>query len=241
MHRPEISRPSLHLGDAVRAVVPLLVVYGLSRVAWSDDYRLGVAGWLVFLSIAAALVVGAARIALLEARPPRDHHTVVTRTRELGAVTELIIAGTGGCLLWASLAAVLLGLATEAAPSVVGKPLISMPEVVMAIVMFGLPGFFMIYWRPMFSIDMGRGAVRRHRFGRALGPGKVHAGSQLRVFAEGYFITNTGRRLGDMVRGRVGKHTFELEMIHGNLDAAYVGQRVAWWAQALHATPEAAS
>lgn len=236
-----MSPPSIHLGDAVRAAAPVLVAYGLARFAMSDSYQLSPSGWVVLALIEAALLVSGVRIALLEARPPRDRHTVVTRTRELGPLRELVIAGMGGFLLWAGLVAVLLSLSSEAEPAVIGKGLISPPEVVMAVVMFGLPGFFMIYWRPMFSIDMSRGTVRRHRFGRALGPGKSLPAALLRVFSEGYFITNTGIRLGDMIRGRVAKNTFELELIRGNVGPETVARRVQWWAQALHTTPESAS
>ena len=239
MQQHELSPPSIHLGDAVRAAVPLLVAYGLTKLAFSEHYRLETSGWMVFLLIEAALVVSGVRIALLEARPPRDRQTVVTRTRELGPIKELIIAGMGGFLLWAGLAAVLLSFSTEIWAGVASKSKISVPEVVMAVLLFGLPGFFMIYWRPMFSIYLAKGVIRRHRFGRALGVGKSLPGPELCVFSEGYFITNTGIRLGDMIRGKLGKNTFELELIRGNFGKEYVGQRVAWWAQALHATPEA--
>lgn len=240
MQQPELSPPSIHFGDAVRAAVPLLVAYGLTKLAFSEHYQLDAVGWIVFAVLEAALVFSGVRIAMLEARPPRDRQTVLTRTREIGPIKELVIAGMGGFLLWAALAAVLMCFCTEIWAGHASASKISAPEVVMALVMFGLPGFFMMYWRPMFAIDLARGAVRRFRFGRALGTGKLLAGSGLRVVSEGYFVTNTGIRLGDMVRGKVNKYTFELELIRGNLGEAYVARRVAWWAQALHGTPEAA-
>jgi hypothetical protein len=230
--------PSLHLGDAVRAAAPLLVAYGLARLAFDEHYRLDPAGWVVFVLLVAALLVSGARIALLEARPPRDPATVVTRTRELGPVTELVIAGMGGFLLWAGLAATLMALSTEVWAGAPSGVAVSAGELVMAVVMFAVPGFFMIYWRPMFVLDLARRRIRRHRFGRALGGGRDLDAGALRVFAEGYFITNTGVRLGDMIRGEVGGHTFELERIHGNLGKAHVDQRVAWWAGALRAAAD---
>jgi hypothetical protein len=105
----------------------------------------------------------------------------------------------------------------------------------MAVLMIGLPGFFMVYWRPMFVVDLNARAIRRYPFGRALGLGRSFPGRELRIFAEGYWITNTGRRLGDMIRGTIGKYTFELEFIPGQAAPEHVAERVAWWARALDA------
>ncbi|MFY0535903.1 hypothetical protein [Nannocystis pusilla] len=182
-----------------------------------------------------ALGVSGARMLRLEALHPGDPRLLVTRTREVGAVGELVIAGFGAFLLWAGLFAVILTGSTEIWGGVPSDKSISMPEVVLATVMFGLPGFFMVYWRPMFVVDLNAKAIRRYPFGRALGRARTFPGAELRIFSEGYGITNTRHRLGDMIRGKVGKHTFELELVHGNLGEAYVAERVAWWARALDA------
>ncbi|MCY1009986.1 hypothetical protein OV079_31375 [Nannocystis pusilla] len=226
----------LHLGDTVRALMPFCVIAGLGRVfLFIENYRLDAPGWVYFVSVVLALGVSGARMVRLEALRPGDPQLLVTRTREVGPVGELVIAGFGAFLLWAGLFAVILTGSTQIWGGVPSDKSISMPEVVLATVMFALPGFFMVYWRPMFVVDLKAKTIRRYPFGRALGLARSFAGSELRIFSEGYWITNTRHRLGDMIRGKVGHSTFELELVHGNLGEAYVAERVAWWARAFDA------
>lgn len=82
----------------------MLVSWGLARVLLlSEHYRLETSGWVLFIVVEAALLLGGVRVALLEAWPRGG--TGLARTRGLGAFAELMIAGTGGFLLWMSLAA----------------------------------------------------------------------------------------------------------------------------------------
>ncbi|PCC71978.1 hypothetical protein NAEX_05057 [Nannocystis exedens] len=226
----------IHGGDTVRALMPFLMVAGLGRFfLFGEHYRLDAPGWVPFLGISAALLVSGARMLRLEALRPREPGLVVTRTREVGPIGELMIAGFGAFLLWLGLFAVILSGSTEIWAGVPSDRTITLPEVAVAVSMIGLPGFFMVYWRPMFVIDLEARTIRRYPFGRALGRARSFPGTALRVFAEGYWITNTGRRIGDIVRGKVGNYTFELEFIAGNADEQYVADRVAWWARALDA------
>ncbi|WP_434420129.1 hypothetical protein [Nannocystis pusilla] len=226
----------LHPGDTVRALMPFFVIAGLGWVfLFTELFRLDAPGWVYFVLVTLALGVSGARMVRLEALRPGDPGLLVTRTREVGPVGELMIAGFGAFLLWAGLFEVILSGSTEVWGGVPSDKSISLAEVVLATVMFALPGFFMVYWRPMFVVDLNAKAIRRYPFGRALGRARSFAGSELRVFSEGYWITNTRHRPGVMIRGKVGKHTFELELVHGNLGEAYVAERVAWWARALDA------
>ncbi|MCY1062179.1 hypothetical protein [Nannocystis sp. SCPEA4] len=227
----------LHSGDTVRAVMPFLVVAGLANfLLFSGNYRMEVPGWAWFSIIAVGLVVSGARIFGLEALRPRDRGIVITRTRELNAVVELMIAGFGAFLLWLGLFAVILSGTTEIWGGVASDTTSLKPgELAVAVLMMGLPGFYMVYWRPMFVVDLDARTIRRYPFGRALGMSRRFPGKELRIFAEGYWITNTGRRLGDMIRGKVGKNTFELEFIPGHAPPEQLSARVAWWARALDA------
>lgn len=53
------------------------------------------------------------------------------------------------------------------------------------------------------------------------------------IRSEGYFITNTGIRLGDMVRGVLGKNTFELELVRAPSSKEHVAAREDHWRGAL--------
>lgn len=233
-HPSSSGAPTIHAGDATRAVMPLLVALGIARFAlFSENHRLEPLGWVVFLVVVTALVASGVRIALLEARPPRDPRTFVARTRELAVGQEVVIAGMGAFLLWMGLMSLVLSGTTEIWAGVVSQRSISVGEITISLLTLGLPGFFMVYWRPMFVLDASAGTIRRHPFGRALGIGKTLPASSLRVFSEGYFVTNTGRRIGEMIRGRVGKATFELELVAGEAADEHVRRRVAFWSHAL--------
>lgn len=238
---PNVPRASgflkgLHFGDTVRAAMPVLMVAGFVRVLlFGEIYRMDGPGWLAFAIITPVLMVSAVRIFRLEALRPDAPGLVITRTRELGAVTELMIAGFGAFLLWLGLFAVILSGSTEVWGGESSTQRISAAEVAMGVTVIGLPGFFMVYWRPMFVVDLEARTIRRYPFGRALGRARSFSAKQLRIFSEGYWVTNTRHRLGDMIRGKVDNYTFELEMIAGNVAKEHVAQRVAWWAQALDA------
>ncbi|MFZ6182178.1 hypothetical protein [Nannocystis pusilla] len=226
----------LHAGDTVRTLMPFCVIAGLGRIfLFNEHFRLDAPGWVYFVIVTLALGVSGARMVRLEALCPGDPRLVVTRTRDVGPVVELMVAGFGAFLLWAGLFAVILSGSTQIWGGEPSHKSIALPEVVLATVMIGLPGFFMVYWRPMFVVDPNAKTIRRYPFGRALGLARSFAGTELRIFSEGYWITNTRHRLGDMIRGKVGKYTFELELVHGNLGESYVAERVAWWARAFDA------
>lgn len=213
--------------------MPLLIVAAFVRyVVLNENYRLEAAGWAYLSIFAVALVLSGVRIFRLEAWP-REPGIVVTRTRELGPVTELVIAGAGAFLLFIGLLAVILSGTTEMWGGVASERSISAFEVAMMVFTLGLPGFFMVYWRPMFVIDAAAGTIRRYPFGRALGAARTFPAERLRIVSDGYWTPNQSQRTGDIVRGKLGKYTFELELIPGNVDKEYVARRVAWWARAF--------
>lgn len=237
MHPSATARLPLHPGDLVRSGVLVLVLWGLAKVMLlSEHYRLETSGWVLFIVVEAALLFSGVRVVLLEAWPRGAQGTRLARTRDVGALAELMIAGTGGFLLWMGLAGVILVGAEEVWGGRPGVRPISPLEAVNA-GLLGLAGFFMVLWRPMFVIDLSAGVVRRYPFGRALGWSRSMPASGLRVFSEGYFITNTRHRLGDMIRGQIDGRTFELELVEQGAGPEVVQARVRWWAEALRAAP----
>ena len=231
------STPALHLPDVVRAVMMLVGVGVFAKFTVLNEHLIfGPFAWIAFLGYVAIGVAAAARLALVDAAPARDPYRSVQRTRQIGVIKEIVIAGTGALMLIAPATYLVMVASQElwggrARPSgdfSLGGLLVT--------AFFALLGFFMTFYRPQFVLDAQARKIVRYAFGRSI-PLRVKElpYADLAVYSDGYFITNTGHRLGDMIRGRAGKYTFELEMLRGLAPAAVQARAMAW-ASALGAT-----
>jgi hypothetical protein len=217
-----------------------MLVAGVAILAYvtvlNEHLVLGPVAWIAVLGYAALACGAAARIFLVDAsHPPAPQR--VERTRQLGMFIEVIIAGTGSLFLLAPAAYLALTTSDEVWFGRV-EPASGFSVIGFVFTFFfGLLGFFMALWRPQFVLDPAVRKIVRYPFGRSVPLGKKETPySELAVSSEGYFRTNTGVRLGDMIRGRVRNYTFELELVDGNLPADVVQSRAMAWATALGAT-----
>jgi hypothetical protein len=228
------SPSSIHVPDVVRGVMLLVGVAVLAKFTLLNEHVIfGPIAWLAFLGFVAIGVAAAVRIILIDAR---ESALRLTRTRQVGVLKELVVAGCGSLLLIVPAAFLVMATSQEMWAGRVEDPHMSAIEFV-PVAFLGLAGFFMTFWRPQFVLDRAAGKIVRYAFGRSI-PLRVKElpYSGLAVYSEGYFITNTPHRLGDMIRGRVGKYTFELEMLRGQFNPEAVQRRVIGWASALGAT-----
>ena len=237
-HAEAVQAPSIttsiHPPDIVRGVMLLVGVVVLTKFTLLNEHLVfGALAWPTFLGFVALGVAAAARIILIDAR---ESALRMTRTRQIGVLKELVVAGTGSLLLIMPAAFLVMAGSQEVWAGRVEDSNMSAIEFV-PVAFLGLVGFFMTFWRPQFVLDRAAGKIVRYAFGRSIPLRKKempYAG--LAVYSEGYFITNTPHRLGDMIRGRVGKYTFELEMLRGQFMPEAVERRVIGWASALGAT-----
>jgi hypothetical protein len=230
------STPALHIPDVVRGVMLLFGVGVLAKFTVLNEHlRLGPVAWIAFLGCAGIAVAAAARIISVDARPAREPSGRVARTRQVGVLQELVVAGAGGLFLLGPVGFLMITTSQEVWAGQVREPG-SVSLIGLAFAAFlGLMGFAMTFWRPQFVLDAPARKVVRYAFGRSIPLRVKQLPYELAVYSDGYFITNTGVRLGDMIRGSVGKYTFELEMLRG-LSPESVQARVMGWASALGAT-----
>lgn len=233
---PTISVPALHLPDVVRGVMLLLGVGVLANFTVLNEHLLmGAVGWIAFLGSAGVAIAAAVRIIMVDAVPSREPSRLVQRTRQSGIVTEIVLVGVGALFLLAPAIYLVIGTSQEVWNGRAEASDLSAGALAFSS-LFGVLGFFMTFWRPQFLLDASRRKITRYAFGRSIPLTKEMPYANLAVYSEGYFITNTGHRLGDMIRGRIGKYTFELEMLHGSLAPEAVQARAWSWASALGAT-----
>jgi hypothetical protein len=231
------SAPTTHVPDVVRAVMLLVGVLALAKFTVLNEHmKLGAVAWIAFVAYVGLAVAAAGRIVAADALPLREPHRQVQRTRQMGVFKELVIAGTGGLFLICPFAYLMIATSEEVWAGTARASDFS-PIGLVFTSLFGLTGFFMVFWRPQFVLDAATRKIVRYAFGRSVPlRTKELPYSELSVSSEGYFITNTGQRLGDMIRGRVGKDTFELEMLHGSFAPEQVQARAMAWATSLGAT-----
>ncbi len=233
---PNVAATGLHVPDVVRAVMLLVAVGALANFTLLNEHVIfGPVAWAAFFGYAALSIAAAVRIILLEAIGLREPNQRMERTRLSGSVMEVVLAGTGALMLLAPIAYLIIGTSQEMWAGRVEESSFSLASLLLT-VPFGVGGFFMVFWRPQFVLDVAARTITRYAFGRSI-PLRVAQMSyaELAVYSVGYFITNTGTRLGDMIRGCVGKYTFELEMLHGSHGPELVQQRAMGWAYALGA------
>lgn len=236
-HSVTVSGRAFHIPDLVRAAM-LVVALGViaNFTLFNEHLIFGAVAWIVFVAAVLAAVALALRIVLVDAPAPADPALRVERTRMSGVIKEIAVGGAGGLML---LGPVLWLCAVTSEAVWAGR--VQPPEgasiigLVFALGSVGL-GFMLVFWRPQYVLHRAAGIVTRHAFGRSM-PFRVArlAYRDLVIYSDGYWITNSGERLGDMVRGRIGKHTFELELLRGNLPAEVVQHRTMAWATALGA------
>lgn len=225
---------------AIRAAgcVALAVLLFKSTVL-NDHLKLLPLGFVTFAVFQAALIASAVRIFLKDAKPPPPNVLHVD-TRNINFIQELIITGGAVMLGWFGTYIFVAAGANEVWAGGVEargpKPF----ELVIGAFFFAT-AFFGFYWRPTFTIDFARRTIQRFPFGRALPvmKGPERSTADLTVVSEGYFRTNTGIKLGEMIRGKLGDNTFELELIpggaNGDVTPVHLERRIAHWRAQLTA------
>jgi hypothetical protein len=216
-----------------------LAVLLLKSTLLNEHLKLLPLGFVILAAFEGALIASALRIFLKDARPPRANVMHVD-TRNISFIHELVI--TGGAVMFGWFGTyILTGVGAHEVWAGTVQARGPRPEEVVIGLFFLTGAFFGFYWRPTFTLDFERRTVRRFPFGRALpifvGPERSTA--DLSVVAEGYFRTNTGIKLGEMIRGKLGKNTFELELIpggeNGNVTPVHLERRIAHWRAQLTA------
>lgn len=225
-------------GDAIRAACVLLAAFFLVKLfVLSEHQRLRPLGWGLLRVLEAALLTLAYRMVRLEAMPPKDDVLVarwLSVYRPSYYLLETVMAVTGAAFMLLGCMGIVATGSDEVWAGRVETRGIQPGEVVM-MALFGVVGFFILCWRPMFEISRSR--VVRFPFGRALGLSKRLDASSVRVISEAFMITNTATRLGEMIRGTVQKYRFELEMLPGAYSEERVAARKAYWRAQL-GTPD---
>ncbi|MGE0784235.1 MAG: hypothetical protein AB7S26_01005 [Sandaracinaceae bacterium] len=227
VHGADVVRGGL-LAASVVPLVAFLVV--------SERIVIGVGGGLITTAYVLFALGMGARIVMLDGVSPRDTSVRITRTRELNAFTELVIAGGGALFLLAPVGWAIYAVSDERLSTIVQA---SQPTAIgfFFAAFMGSLGVLMVFWRPQIALDPARSRVVRYAFARSLPIKQAQLPyAELTVTSEGYFRTNTSYRVGDVIRGRIGDYSFELEMIEGNLAPALIQQRARAWAAALGAT-----
>ena len=234
---PVRSLAKMHLPDLVRAV---MLVVGVLVLVWltvlNKHLELSPVAWVVFVAYVGLALTAAWRIVFMDALPPRDQASRVMRTGQRGMFTEFAIAGLGGIFLIVPVAYLMMTTSKEVWAGVPRESHYSTGQFIITLSFFAV-GFFMVFWRPQFVLNVSLRKITRHAFAQSLSMRAQELPyADLTVSSEGYFITNRGVRLGDIIRGRVGKYTFDLQMLHGNLRAEDVQAHAMRWAAALMAT-----
>lgn len=226
----------MNVNALVRAIACLALAVLLFKItALNAHLQLTPLGMVMLAAFEGLLVAAAARVFLKDAKPPSPN-VLHLETRKLNIAQELVISG-GGVMLGVFGLYILMGAgANEVWAGHVEtrgpKPF----EYVLGL-FFCATAFPLLFFRPAFTLDLQRRAIRRFPFGRAL-PLKVgpeRSGDDVNVVSEGYFITNTGVRLGDMIRGKLGKNSFELELVRGENTPERLEARIAHWRRTLGA------
>ncbi len=217
-----------------------LAVLLLKSTLLNEHLKLLPLGFIILAVFEAALIASAVRIFLKDAKPPPPNVMHVD-TRNINFIQELIITGGAVMLGWFGTYIFVAAGANEVwAGSVEArgpKPF----ELVIGAFFFAT-AFFGFFWRPSFTLDLARRTIRRFPFGRALPVlvGPERSTSELAVVSEGYFRTNTGIKLGEMIRGKLGENTFELELIpggvNGDVTPVHLDRRIAHWSGVLGAS-----
>jgi hypothetical protein len=232
-----ITARRTHVPDAVRAAMVLVGLGVFTSFTLLNEHLIFSAfGWVVYLGTMGLGLVAAARILLVDAPTPTDGPMRVERTRQISVFKEIAIAGGGAVIAAGSMMYPIAASSQEMwAGRVREGSDLSLPGLVFAL-LFALMGVVMVAFRPQFVLDRAAGTIVRYPFARSLPLGaKTMSYADLTVYSEGYFWGNTGQRMGDVIRGRVGKYTFELEMVHGNQAPEYVQPLAMRWAAALGA------
>lgn len=230
-----------NVNPAIRAAALVATAFMLFKMtALNEHLQLTALGVGMLLGFEAALLLAAFRVFMNDARPPPPNVLHVD-TRAGNVLQELAISGVGVMFAVTSLSILMGAGAHEVWAGRVQlnrgpKPL----EYVLGIC-FLAAAVPLVLFRPTFTIDLEKRAIRRFPWGRAvpLQVGPERSTADVRIVSEGFFRTNTGVRLGDIIRGRLGENTFELEMLWGKPSPEEIASRIEYWQGALCAGRQA--
>jgi hypothetical protein len=224
-----------NVSAVVRAVACLALAFLLFKsTVLNEHLQLTPVGVVMLLVFEGLVIASAVRIYLKDAQQP-PASVLHFDTRQINIVQELVISGGAAMFGWFGLYILMGAGAHEVWAGHVELNRGPKPFEYVIGVFFLATAFFGFFWRPTFTLDRVKRTIQRFPFGRALPlrKGPERPAEDVDVVSQPHFRPNTGIQVGDMIRGTLGKNTFELELLRGQNTPQHLAARVAHWKGAL--------